>query len=89
MSQEQLKLLRLFIPGVMIYILLAPPIVDLAMLGERWTTNLLRYSIPALVFGVLYDAFDVRRIAWGRWVRQVDKNILSRLGSTLRPLHRS
>lgn len=79
MSQEQLKLLRLFVPGVMLYILLIPPILDLTTLEERWSTNLLRYSIPALIFGVIYDIVDARRLAWGGSVRQVNANIKDKL----------
>ena len=83
MSQETLKWLRLFVPGVLLFLVLPPLFLktwDLSALADRFASlDLLRDSAVVVVLGALYTLLNLRRPALRSSLRRINDNIKDHL----------
>jgi hypothetical protein len=79
MSQETLKWLRLFVPGVLLFLVLPPLFLetwDVSALAERFASlDLLRDSVVVIVLGALYAVLNLRKPALRSSLLRINDNI--------------
>lgn len=83
MSKEQLKLLRIFVPGAMIFVALLPFLhggLDLSsILTSLLSAEGLVYSAVIFVLGALYYIVSIRDLFFAGPIRQIQDNIKRKL----------
>lgn len=79
MSQEALKWLRLFVPGVFLFFVLPPlflETLDWESLVERFSSvDVLRDSVAVVLLGAVYNILNLRRPVLRKSLRRIDNNI--------------
>lgn len=75
MSQETLKVLRFFIPGLMATIALEPVLRTASLIARFDLPDIAAYPLPVFVFGLVYYVLELRRLTFERPVNEINQNI--------------
>jgi hypothetical protein len=74
-SLDVLKLLRWVVPGVILAVMLEPLLRITELAAKYHWPDILGYPATVVVFGVVYDVLELRRLAFERPLSTINRNI--------------